>query len=117
VNLLEGVVRDSDTVDLAGFKIQADTRNAKGQVVVAIRPEDVVISSEPAPGAVEFSAYSVLPSGADSTIVARLGHTELTVRVMGISKIKMDEKIWLTFDAATLNLYDKKSGDLIVSRN
>ncbi len=32
---------------------------------------------------------------------------------MGISKTKMDERIWLSFDPATLNLYDKASGDLI----
>ena len=63
----------------------------------------------------EFSAYSVLPSGADSTIVARQGDIELTIKVMGISKIKMDQKIWLTFDPQTLNLYDKESGNLIVS--
>ena len=69
----------------------------------------------PFPGAVEFSAYSVLPSGADSTIIARLGEVELTIKVMGISKIKMDEKIWLTFDPHTLNLYDKESGNLIAS--
>jgi hypothetical protein len=66
---------------------------------------------------VEFAAYSVLPSGADSTIVARLADMELTVKVMGISKINMDDKIWLTFDPQTLNLYDKESGNLIVSRN
>ena len=68
----------------------------------------------PIPGAVEFSAYSVLPSGADSTIIARLGEMELTIKVMGISKIKMDDKIWLKFDPQTLNLYDKESGNLIV---
>jgi ABC-type sugar transport system ATPase subunit len=83
--------------------------------VVGIRPEDITILDHPAPGAVEFNAYSVLPSGADSTIVARLGITELTIRVMGISKIRMDDKIWLTFDPATLNLYDKERGNLITS--
>jgi hypothetical protein len=56
---------------------------------------------------------SVLPAGADSTIVARRGETELTVKVMGISKIKMDQKIWLKFDSDTLNLYDKESGKLV----
>ena len=64
----------------------------------------------------EFSAYSVLPSGADSTIIARLGDVELTVKEMGISKIKMDDKIWLKFNPDTLNLYDKESGNLVVSR-
>jgi hypothetical protein len=59
----------------------------------------------------------VLPSGAESTIVARREALEVTVKVMGISKIKMDEKIWLKFDPETLNLYDKESGNLVVSRN
>lgn len=113
VNLLEGVVSGRNSVDLGHFKITMDTCGASGAVVVGIRPEDILISSQPVPGGVEFSAYSVLPSGADSTIVARLGEVELTIRVMGISKIGMDEKIWLTFDPATINLYNKETGNLI----
>jgi ABC-type sugar transport system ATPase subunit len=115
VNLLGGVVSSKNTVDLGEFKIAIDTFNAAGGVVVGIRPEDIAISERPEPGAVEFNAYSVLPSGADSTIIARRGEVELTIRVMGISKIQMDQKIWLTFDPQTLNLYDKESGNLISS--
>jgi multiple sugar transport system ATP-binding protein len=115
VNLLDGVVSGKNSVDIGPFKITIDNINATGKVVVSIRPEDIAISTQPVPGAVEFSAYSVLPSGADSTIIARLGEVELTIREMGISKIKMDEKIWLTFDPQTLNLYDKESGNLIAS--
>jgi multiple sugar transport system ATP-binding protein len=115
VNLLEGVVSGKNSVDLGNFKITIDTFNAAGSVVVGLRPEDIAISSQPVPGAVEFSAYSVLPSGADTTIIARLGGAELTIKVMGISKITMDQKIWLTFDPQTLNLYDKESGNLITS--
>jgi multiple sugar transport system ATP-binding protein len=115
VNLLEGVVSGQNSVDLGKFKIPVGTNNATGKVVVGIRPEDIVISPQPVPGGVEFSAYSVLPSGADSTIIARLGDIELTIKVMGISKIKMDQKIWLTFDPQTMNLYDKESGNLIAS--
>jgi len=29
----------------------------------------------------------------------------------------MDDKIWLKFNPDTLNLYDKESGKLIVSKN
>jgi multiple sugar transport system ATP-binding protein len=115
VNLLDGVVSGKNSVDLGKFKITINTANANGKVVVGIRPEDIAISAQPVPQGVEFSAYSVLPSGADSTIIARLGEVELTIKVMGISKIKMDEKIWLTFDPKTLNLYDKESGNLIAS--
>ena len=67
----------------------------------------------PIPEAVEFIAYSVLPSGADSTIIARLDDIELTIREMGISQIEMDQKIWLTFDQSTINIYDKESGNLV----
>jgi len=115
VNLLDGVVSSQNSVDLGKFKIPVATNNATGKVVVGIRPEDIAISTQPTPGAVEFSAYSVLPSGADSTIIARLGDIELTIKVMGISKIQMDQQIWLTFDPQTLNLYDKESGNLITS--
>jgi multiple sugar transport system ATP-binding protein len=117
VNLLEGVVNENNSVDLGRFKIAMDTTNASEKVVVAVRPEDIAISAVPVQGAVEFTAYSILPSGADSTIMARLGDTEITVREMGISKIEMDDKIWLKFDPQTLNLYDRESGNLIIPKN
>ena len=113
VNLLEGKLSGKNTVDLGTFKIAMDTNRTTGTVVVGIRPEDVVILERPEAGAAEAVAYSVLPSGADSTIIARLGETELTIRVMGISKLQMDQKIWLKFDPQTLNLYDKETGNLI----
>jgi ABC-type sugar transport system ATPase subunit len=116
VNLLDGVV-NGNSVDLGAFQIDMDTSSAPERVVVAVRPEDVAISTEPVPGSVEFTAYSVLPSGADSTIVAQLGELEITVRVMGISGIKIDDRIWLAFDPQTLNLYDRESEKLIVPDN
>ena len=94
-----------------------NTHSAGGSTVIAVRPEDVVLLTKPETDAVEFTAYSVLPAGADSTIVAQRGETEITVKVMGISKIHMDEKIWLKFDPETLNLYDKQSGNLLASHN
>jgi ABC-type sugar transport system ATPase subunit len=115
VNLLNAIVK-GNTIDLGEFQIDMDTAGAPEKVVVAVRPEDVTISTEPVPGSVEFAAYSVLPSGADSTIVARLGNTEITVKVMGISTIDIDDKIWLTFDPQTLNLYDREGENLVVAR-
>jgi multiple sugar transport system ATP-binding protein len=117
VNLLNGVVVGHNTVDLGKFTITMHTGNVTGEVVVAVRPEDVSVSTQPAPGAVEFNAYSILPSGAESTIVARREGMEITIKVMGTSKIKMDDKIWLTFDQAALNLYGKENGNLVTSGN
>ncbi len=115
VNLLEGMVAGDGCVKLAEFSVNVNTHAARGPVVVAVRPEDIGVSTKPVPDGVPFSAYSVLPAGADTTIVARNGNTELNVREMGISKIKMDDKIWLTFDPTSLNLYDKETSDLIAA--
>jgi len=116
VNLLDGEVLGPKRVRMGDFDIAMDTRGARRDTVVAVRPEDICVSTQPGPEAVEFTAYSVLPAGADSTIVAHRGDVEITVKVMGISKIRLDERIWLTFDAETLNLYDKETGALATAR-
>jgi ABC-type sugar transport system ATPase subunit len=115
VNLLEGRVDGSNCVRVGDFQVPVYTGNVRGDVVVALRPEDISILAQPQGDAVEFMAYSVLPSGADSTIVAQRGEVEITVKVSGISKIKMDDKIWLKFDPDCLNLYYKESGNLVCS--
>ncbi len=115
INLLSGVVNGPGTVDLGHFQLAVNNRSARGQIVLAVRPEDIAITTEPVPGAVEFTAYSILPSGADSTIVAHSGDVELTVKVMGISHVNMDDKIWLQFNPEQINLYDRASGNLIVA--
>jgi multiple sugar transport system ATP-binding protein len=117
VNLLNGRVDGDSCIELGTFAIPVKAHNKRGEVVLAVRPEDITISTEPVAGGIEFSAYSILPSGADSTIIARRDGLEVTVRVMGISNIRMDEKIWLKFDTDTLNLYDKTDGNLISSPN
>ena len=115
VNLLDGLVNGGNTVKVADFEIHMLTYSASGNSVIAVRPEDIAVFINAEPGAIEFTAYSVLPAGADSTIVARRGETEIIVKVMGISKIKMDQKIWLKFDSDTLNLYNKESGNLVAA--
>ena len=115
VNLIDGVVKGKDKVNLGKFEIAMPTHGASGDIVVGVRPEDISITTKPVPGAVEFIAYSVLPSGAESTIIARLDDLEITVKEIGISKIKMDEKIWLKFDPDCINLYLKETGDLVGS--
>ena len=115
VNLLDGLVNGGNTVKVADFEIHMLTYSASGNSVIAVRPEDIAVFINAEPGAIEFTAYSVLPAGADSTIVARRGETEIIVKVMGISKITMDQKIWLKFDSDTLNLYNKESGNLVAA--
>lgn len=115
VNLMEGRVVGKNQVDVGKFLVPVKTYQKTGDVVVGIRPEDISISTTAIDGAVEFFAYSVLPAGADTTIIARKEDIELTVKEMGVSKMKMDQKIWLTFNEEAINLYEKSSGELITA--
>jgi multiple sugar transport system ATP-binding protein len=115
INLMPGKISAKNLVDLGRFTIPVNTYGKTGEVVLGFRPEDIKISTKQTEGAVEFLAYSVLPAGADTTLIARKDDLELTIKEMGISKIKMDEKIWLSFEPDTLNLYDKESGNLILA--
>ncbi len=113
INLLPGTVVKQNQVNVGKCNIPVKTYNKTGEVVVGLRPEDIIIHTSPVDGAVECSAYSVLPSGADTTIIARDGSLELIIKEMGVSKIQMDQKIWLTFKEEAINLYDKQTEDLI----
>lgn len=114
MNLLDGRITGRDSVDIGGVNLAMSTGRADGRVVVGLRPEDITIFTEPTLDTVEFSAYSVLPAGADTTIIAKKRDLEITVKVMGISRIKEDARIWLKFDPQTINLFDKESGNLLI---
>lgn len=115
VNLLDGVLVGVNLVKVGDFNVTVATHSAKKNNIVAVRPEDIILLTEPDADAVEFTAYSVLPAGADSTIIAHRGDIEITAKVMGISKIELDQKIWLKFVPDSLNLYDKESGNLVTA--
>ena len=53
VNLLDGVVTGKDNVEVGDFKVSMNTYSATGKNVVAVRPEDIVVSTEPEPGTLE----------------------------------------------------------------
>ena len=115
VNLINGWVTAKNLVDVGKFNVPVKTHKQNGEVVLGIRPEDICVSEKPQENGVEFEAYSVLPSGSETTIIARKGDTEFTVKENGVSKIKMDQKIWLSFDEKAVNVYDKESGELITA--
>lgn len=113
INLLKGFVTSKDLVDVGHFNVPVFTHSQTGSVVIGVRPEDISVNMNPSEDGIEFEAYSVLPSGADTTIIARRGEVEISVKEMGVSKIQMDQKIWLKFNKDCVNLYDEESGNLI----
>ncbi len=116
INLLDATAARTNgqsTVKLASFEIAGLPAQANGAVVVAVRPEDIHLSLEPALQGHEFIVYSVLPAGSEMIVNVRRRDLMLTVKETRDINIEMDRPIWLTFDPNKLNLYDKESGKLI----
>lgn len=115
MNLLDANVVGKDLVEMGPVRLNLGTGHANGKVVIGMRPEDIGVSTVQTEGTEQFTAYSVLPAGADTTIVAKKDSLEITIKVMGISRIKDDDKIWLKFDRNLINVFDKTSGNLITA--
>jgi len=76
------------------------------QLLLGIRPEDIVLSPE---GTVEGSIYSTLPSGMETIVKIDLGGQILTSVVFGSVDFTMGEKVRLSFQSDKNVLFDKKS--------
>jgi multiple sugar transport system ATP-binding protein len=83
------------------------------ELVVAARPEDVTLFSAPASNALEFQVHAVLPSGPELIIQLTRGDQALVVRETHQLDLAMDQTIWVRFDSAALNLYDRKTGAIL----
>jgi multiple sugar transport system ATP-binding protein len=116
VNLMDAIATPSaegTTIQIADVGINNLPAAASGPVVVAIRPEDIHISLTPTPDGAEFSVYSVLPAGSEVIINLRRGNLMLTAKEDRAVDIEMDRTVWVTFDAAAINIYDKESTALV----
>jgi len=83
-------------------------------VVAAIRPEDILLSPEPVPGAVEFIVYSALPAGSELIVHAQRNQAVLTIKeTRRHIKVEVDQRVWLQFEPDSINLYDKQTEQLL----
>lgn len=99
--------------DVDDFRIPLFNDAPQGRLTIAARPEDITLSLEPQPDAVEFKVYGALSNGPELMVQAIRGSTMIMVRGSPQQDVKMDQPIWLTFDPSAMNLYDESSGKLL----
>jgi multiple sugar transport system ATP-binding protein len=116
INLIPATVtrdRGQSWLEMDEFKLQLHWHAPEGNVIAAIRPEDVRISLTSESQALEYKVYAVLPSGPELFIQARRGHQTLVTREMRQLNLSMDQSVWINFNESTVNLYDEESGRLL----
>ncbi len=81
--------------------------------VIGIRPEKISISKERSEGAIEARVYASQPAGSETTVVVKVGKSELLVKEIGIRHYEMDSLVYLTISCEKVNLFDSATGKLI----
>lgn len=75
-------------------------------LLLGIRPEDVLISEE---GTIDAEVYSALPSGMETIVKVKINEIILTSVVFGDVDFKMGEKVKISFKGKNYILFDAQS--------
>mgnify|MGYP001653004517 CR=1 FL=1 len=125
INLLDGkaeVVNGQLVVksDLGGHTFPAEhltteefPRSGEFDCVLAIRPEQIAISTEPVEGAIPVSIYSNQPAGSETITTLKAGTDEFLAKDIGQIHYDLDQKVWAIIDQNKINIYNKETTRLI----
>ena len=121
MNLLDARVTSatgSAALDVAGTVVSAPglLANRLGtlpgdqrEVILGVRPEDVVIRREPGTGSVPGDVFVVEDLGNERLITLDLGGQFILSRVPPDYPAEMGERLWFTFDPERAHLFDPVS--------
>ena len=125
INLLDGMA------EMVGGKLQVksdlgvhlfeasdltdEERPASGEFecVVAVRPEQIVISREAVDGAIPVSVYASQPAGSETIVTLKAGRDEFLVKEIGQAHYAIDQQVWAIIDPNKINVYNKETTRLI----
>lgn len=118
INTMPGrvVLEHANAVACGDFRIPLD--NSQGlrdgeDVVVAVRAEDVLVSRPAEPDSIEFTVYSVLPTGGETLIRLRRGDIFMTAKIDGSIRMDIDSSVGISFRTERLLVYSKDTGQLL----
>lgn len=123
MNFIEKVIWEKEKTTLQVGHLQMefqsidDERKGHQEVVLGIRPENILISTQPKEGYFEAQSDFIEPIG--NRIVVHLVARDIKVKakIEKIKDIKKDSKIWVKFPADRILLFDPKSGEKIYPMN
>lgn len=79
------------------------------QVVLGIRPEDVLLKTEPVNGMPRGEVYMLEPLGRDTLVDVRVGQQPIRALVPGGATVKVGERVWLDWDPERQHVFDAET--------
>ncbi len=119
MNLLECSLLEEGVLDFGPFKLKlppdlAEAVKGRSDLVFGVRPQDVKVSREEVPGALEFTVYVSEPLG--DRVVLTLVKEDVMLKALASPdfRVEMGEEVWVSFDFRKVHLFDAKTEQLIV---
>ena len=82
--------------------------------VLGIRPEQISINTtRQAPSDIEAHIYTSMPAGSETLVTVKVGGVSLVIKALGITHYNPDQIVYLSIDLNKINVFDKKSTNLI----
>ena len=125
INLLDGkaeVINGQLVVksDLGGHTFPAEhltseefPKSGEFDCVLAIRPEQIAISTQPVEGAIPVTIYANQPAGSETITTLKAGTDEFLAKDIGQIRYDLDQKVWAIIDQDKINIYNKETTRLI----
>ncbi len=88
--------------------------NPGSAVTMAVRPEDIDVSSEEKEGFFPCRISSILPAGSETLLEVELGDNLLMVKEIGQLRYEMGDCIWIGLRQERMNIFEEKNGSLVV---
>ncbi len=124
INFLDGMARFQDGKLYASCGIGSYTFDKKDIIdttlpadefpcVFGIRPEQIIIETQPHDGLIEAEVYASQPAGSETLVTLVSGRHEFLSKQLGLLDYEMNQKVYLYMDPDKLNIFDKASQKLI----
>lgn len=124
VNLIEGDLKVKEdvvlfqeggvTIDLSEIAGDWISKLSGDKVILAIRPEDISISTEKLGDALNARALVAEPLGHQTIVTCHLGDNEVKVLVKGFFSIKRGENVWLKLNKQRIHIIDPRTEEVIL---
>ncbi|MBO4861510.1 MAG: ABC transporter ATP-binding protein, partial [Firmicutes bacterium] len=81
--------------------------------VVAIRPEQIHIDTEPGEGRVPVQVYANQPAGSETLVSLKKGESDFLSKQIGLAHYKLDQEVYVTVAPEKINVYNAETTRLI----
>lgn len=117
-NIVDGELEVETKMGIFNFPpsdmVQGERIQPNEQVVLGIRPEQIIISHQPLnEQSIKAKVYTNMPAGSETLVTADVEGIHLMIKEIGIKEYTSDEIIYLNFSKDKMNVFNKTSQKLI----